>query len=221
MSVLTQVEVEGDKLSELELELFFLLLTVAGNETTRNLISGAMHTFFRTPTSGTKLRDDRSLMPKAVEEMLRYVTPVMNFRRQTTQADRAAGPEDRGRPEGRLLPHLGQPRRGRLREPPGLRHLPVAQPPHGLRRGRAPLLPGGQPGPDGDPGDVRAPPRPDARHATRTATSSGSSRRSSTASSTSPSPSPPAPPSGAETRPRRSPRTRTGNRATACASTRR
>ncbi|HXQ44327.1 MAG TPA: cytochrome P450 [Acidimicrobiales bacterium] len=91
MSVLTQVELDGDKLSELELELFFLLLTVAGNETTRNLISGAMYTFFQNPDQWTKLRDDRSLMPKAVEEMLRYVTPVMNFRRQTTKPTELRG----------------------------------------------------------------------------------------------------------------------------------
>ncbi|HEY7948581.1 MAG TPA: cytochrome P450 [Acidimicrobiales bacterium] len=93
MSVLTQVEVEGDQLSELELDLFFLLLTVAGNETTRNLISGAMDTFFQNPDQWAKLRGDRSLMPKAVEEMLRYVTPVMNFRRQTTKATELRGQE--------------------------------------------------------------------------------------------------------------------------------
>jgi len=91
MSVLTQVELEGDQLSELELELFFLLLTVAGNETTRNLISGAMFTFFQNPEQWARLRDDRSLMAKAVEEMLRYVTPVMNFRRQSTKATELRG----------------------------------------------------------------------------------------------------------------------------------
>lgn len=84
MSVLTSVEVEGEQLSELELELFFLLLTVAGNETTRNLMSGAMHAFFDNPDQWQKLLDDRSLLPSAVDEMLRYVSPVMNFRRQTT-----------------------------------------------------------------------------------------------------------------------------------------
>jgi len=81
MSVLTTVEVEGERLSEMELELFFLLLTVAGNETTRNLISGAMHAFFQFPDQWQRLRDDRSLLPTAVDEMLRFVTPVMNFRR--------------------------------------------------------------------------------------------------------------------------------------------
>ena len=81
MSVLTTVEVEGEQLTELELELFFLLLTVAGNETTRNLMSGAMHAFFENPGQWQRLLDDRSLLPAAVDEMLRFVTPVMNFRR--------------------------------------------------------------------------------------------------------------------------------------------
>lgn len=93
MSVLTDVEVEGEKLSDLELELFFLLLTVAGNETTRNLISGAMHAFFQHPDQWQKLRDDRSLLPSAIEEMLRFVTPVMNFRRQTTRPIEIRGQE--------------------------------------------------------------------------------------------------------------------------------
>ena len=65
----------------LELELFFLLLTVAGNETTRNLMSGAMHAFFQYPDQWQRLLADRGLLPTAVDEMLRFVTPVMNFRR--------------------------------------------------------------------------------------------------------------------------------------------
>jgi len=81
MSVLTPVAVEGERLSDLELELFFLLLTVAGNETTRNLMSGAMHAFFQHPEQWQRLVDEPGLLPDAVEEMLRFVTPVMNFRR--------------------------------------------------------------------------------------------------------------------------------------------
>ena len=83
-SVLTQAEIEGDQLSQLELDLFFMLLAVAGNETTRNLISGAMVAFFDHPDQWEKLRTDRSLLPSAIEEMLRYVSPVMHFRRQAT-----------------------------------------------------------------------------------------------------------------------------------------
>ena len=81
MSALTSVEVEGERLSDMELELFFLMLTVAGNETTRNLMSGAMHAFFQHPGQWQRLREDRSLLPTAVDEMLRFVSPVMNFRR--------------------------------------------------------------------------------------------------------------------------------------------
>ena len=91
MSVLTTVEVEGERLSDLELELFFLLLTVAGNETTRNLMSGAMHAFFQHPDQWQRLLDDRSLLPRAVEEMLRFVTPVMNFRRTAMCDDELSG----------------------------------------------------------------------------------------------------------------------------------
>jgi cholest-4-en-3-one 26-monooxygenase len=81
MSVLTSVEVEGERLTDLELELFFLLLTVAGNETTRNLMSGGMHAFFLNPEQWQRLLADRTLLPTAADEMLRFVSPVMNFRR--------------------------------------------------------------------------------------------------------------------------------------------
>ncbi|HUI02845.1 MAG TPA: cytochrome P450 [Acidimicrobiales bacterium] len=91
MSVLSQVELDGEQLSELELDLFFMLLSVAGNETTRNLMSGAMVAFSEFPDQWEKLRADRSLLPGAIEEMLRYVTPVMNFRRQTTEPLDIAG----------------------------------------------------------------------------------------------------------------------------------
>jgi cholest-4-en-3-one 26-monooxygenase len=84
VSVLLAAEVEGEKLNELELDLFFLLLIVAGNETTRNLMSGAMTAFFDHPDQWELLRRDRSLLSSAVEEMLRYVTPVMHFRRTAT-----------------------------------------------------------------------------------------------------------------------------------------
>jgi cholest-4-en-3-one 26-monooxygenase len=90
VSTLINAEVEGEKLDQLELDLFFMLLIVAGNETTRNLMSGAMVAFFDHPEQWEKLRQDRSLLPGAVEEMLRFVTPVMHFRR-TVVADTELG----------------------------------------------------------------------------------------------------------------------------------
>jgi cholest-4-en-3-one 26-monooxygenase len=85
ISVLLDAEVEGEKLDQMEIDLFFLLLIVAGNETTRNLMSGAMTAFFEHPDQWQRLQADRSLLPSAVEEMLRFVTPVMHFRRTATE----------------------------------------------------------------------------------------------------------------------------------------
>ena len=84
MSVLIDAEVDGDKLSQLEINVFFLLLSVAGNETTRNLISGGMLALFDHPEQWDRLVKDPSLMSTAVEEMLRWITPVMYFRRTAT-----------------------------------------------------------------------------------------------------------------------------------------
>src|SRR5262245_23630505 len=75
VSVLMRAEVEGEQLTEMEFDLFFLLLAVAGNETTRNLISGGMLAMIQQPDQWRRLVDDRSLLDTAVEEMLRWVTP--------------------------------------------------------------------------------------------------------------------------------------------------
>src|SRR5260221_8370706 len=63
------------------MDLFFLLLTVAGNETTRNLISHGMVALLEHPEQLEKIRKNRALVPGAVEEMLRWASPVMHFRR--------------------------------------------------------------------------------------------------------------------------------------------
>jgi cholest-4-en-3-one 26-monooxygenase len=81
ISTLLQAEVEGTQLSDTEFNLFFQLLAVAGNETTRNLISNGMHFMFEHPDQWAKLVDDRSLLPGAIDEMLRYASPVMYMRR--------------------------------------------------------------------------------------------------------------------------------------------
>jgi len=84
-TVLLEAEVDGEKLTELEFDSFFLLLAVAGNETTRNLVSGGMLALFENPDERARLQADPALMPKAVEEMLRWVSPVMYFRRTATR----------------------------------------------------------------------------------------------------------------------------------------
>jgi cholest-4-en-3-one 26-monooxygenase len=81
VSLLVQGEVEGEVLTEMEFDAFFLMLAVAGNETTRNAISGGLLSLLEHPEQKQRLLDDPSLLPRAVEEMLRWVTPVMHFRR--------------------------------------------------------------------------------------------------------------------------------------------
>ncbi len=85
VSQLLNAEVDGERLTEMEFNFFFLLLAVAGNETTRNLISGGMLALFEHPDQKEKLLAHPELLPTAVEEMLRWISPVICFRRTATQ----------------------------------------------------------------------------------------------------------------------------------------
>ncbi|MCU1498217.1 MAG: cytochrome, partial [Acidimicrobiales bacterium] len=85
ISALLHAEVDGERLSDLEFNLFFLLLSVAGNETTRNAISHGMLALLENPDQQQILRDDPTKLDAAIEEILRWGTPVMQFRRQTTR----------------------------------------------------------------------------------------------------------------------------------------
>ncbi len=81
MSTILQGEVDGSRLNTLEFDSFFLLLAVAGNETTRNLISHGLLLLLEHPDVLERLRADRSLVPAAIEEMLRFRSPVYYMRR--------------------------------------------------------------------------------------------------------------------------------------------
>jgi cytochrome P450 len=80
-STLVQAEVDGDRLTDGELQWFFLLLVNAGGDTTRNLLAAGLQALFDHPDQHARLRADLSLVPTAVEEMLRWTTPVVHFRR--------------------------------------------------------------------------------------------------------------------------------------------
>lgn len=81
---LLQPNEAGEVLTDEEFDLFFLLLTVAGNETTRNAASGGMLAFFDHPEQWRRLVDDPGLIPTAAEEIVRWVSPVNMFRRTAT-----------------------------------------------------------------------------------------------------------------------------------------
>ena len=76
MTALVQAEVDGHRLDDMELNLFFVTLVVAGNETTRNLINHSMLALMDHPEQAQMLRDDPSLWDSAVEEMLRWGSSI-------------------------------------------------------------------------------------------------------------------------------------------------
>jgi cholest-4-en-3-one 26-monooxygenase len=85
ISRLLSADVDGDRLSEMDFNLFFLLLAVAGNETTRNAMTHGMSAFLENPDQYARLVARPELMTSAVEEILRWASPVMFFRRNVTE----------------------------------------------------------------------------------------------------------------------------------------
>jgi cytochrome P450 len=81
---LVEAEIDGCPLTEHEYDVYFLLLAVAGNETTRHSISQGVLALIENPHQLQRLRDDPSLMPLAAGEILRWATPVHHFRRTAT-----------------------------------------------------------------------------------------------------------------------------------------
>lgn len=88
VSILAHAEVDGERLREEELLGFCMTLLVAGNETTRNLIAGGTYALAIHPNQRALLIEDPTLVPAAVEEILRWWTPVMVFARTATRETR-------------------------------------------------------------------------------------------------------------------------------------
>jgi cytochrome P450 len=143
ISIVAHAQVEDEQgdlgpLTDLELLMFFNLLVVAGSETTRNSIALGMVALIEHPDQLESLRSDRSLMPAAVEEILRWTSATLYNRRTARQA----------------LVALGQPRRIGVRGSVPVRYPPGPESAPDLRASD-PLLHGGQPCSSGDPGDPR------------------------------------------------------------------
>jgi cytochrome P450 len=85
ISDLLEAEIEGRRLTEQELDAFFIMLLVAGNETTTNWISNQLNILARRPDLWKACREDRSLVPLVLEETLRFDAPVQNLGREATR----------------------------------------------------------------------------------------------------------------------------------------
>lgn len=85
VGVLVHAELDGERLDESSLIHETLLILVGGDETTRHVLSGGMLALQENPEQLERLRGDRSLLPSAVEEMLRWVSPIKNMARTLTR----------------------------------------------------------------------------------------------------------------------------------------
>ena len=84
MSILVHSEVDGDRLDDDSVLHESLLILIGGDETTRHVMSGGAYQLLTHPEQWQRLREDRSLIVPAVEEMLRWVTPIKNMARTAT-----------------------------------------------------------------------------------------------------------------------------------------
>jgi cytochrome P450 family 109 len=91
ISALVEAEVEGEKLEEWEILGFCMLLLVAGNETTTNLIGNILNLLTERPALWQRLRAERELVETVIEETLRYHSPVHRISRMTTREVEVSG----------------------------------------------------------------------------------------------------------------------------------
>ncbi|WP_219418738.1 cytochrome P450 [Pseudonocardia nigra] len=91
MTALVQAEVDGERLTDAELKMFFFLLVIAGNDTVRSALPGGVLALVQNPDAYRRLRADPALLPSAIEEMLRVHPPVLTFRRTAARDVELAG----------------------------------------------------------------------------------------------------------------------------------
>ena len=84
VSVLAEAQIDDAPVPQFELLSYLLLLIVAGNETTRNATTGGMLAFLEHPEEWQRLRQEQALLPTAIEEVLRWTSPVIQFARTAT-----------------------------------------------------------------------------------------------------------------------------------------
>ena len=159
LSELAAAQVDGDQLSEAELAMFLVQLLVAGNETTRNLISGGLVALAENPGQWSRLVGTGSSSPRRWRRCSagrpRW-SPSCGRPRRTPNS--RAFPSPKASPSSWSTPRPTATKRSSDQRP-GLRRHPSPQSPHRLRL-REPLLPGGGPGPPGSPARLRRTPRP-------------------------------------------------------------
>ncbi len=85
MTTLVQAEIDGEPMPDHQILSYAILLILAGNETTRNATSGGMQALIEHPQQFERLREQPDLLDSAIEEMLRWTSPVVHFARTVTR----------------------------------------------------------------------------------------------------------------------------------------
>jgi cytochrome P450 len=91
ITALVEAEVDGGKLEEWEILGFSMLLLIAGNETTTNLLGNMLNTLAQRPELWARLREDRGLADRVIDESLRFESPVQQLARHTTRQVEVSG----------------------------------------------------------------------------------------------------------------------------------
>jgi cholest-4-en-3-one 26-monooxygenase len=79
MTALVRAEIDGRPLTDMELASWGIILTTAGHETTQSMFGMAVHELMQRPALLARLKGDPALLPRAIEEMLRYISPAIHF----------------------------------------------------------------------------------------------------------------------------------------------
>jgi len=157
LSTLLDAEVKGQKLSDEEIQGICYLLLIAGLDTVTATLGCGISYLAQQPEQRQRLVDDPSLIPGAIEELMRWESPVGGVARIAAQDVDVVGAGDQGGPDRRDQPRRRQHRRGGLPRPGARRFRARAELALGLRRRTAqvPRLPSGA---DGAAGGVRGDP---------------------------------------------------------------
>jgi cytochrome P450 len=90
-SAIANARVDGGYLSDFDTASYYVIIATAGHDTTSSTISGGLHALIEHPGELARLRDDPALLPTAVDEMIRWVTPVKEFMRTATADTQVGG----------------------------------------------------------------------------------------------------------------------------------
>ena len=145
-TLMLAMELDGEPMTDIQFGSFFVQLVTAGNDTTRTMLSSGLLALLDHPDQLAELRADRSLIPGAVEEILRWANPLHYFRRTATRDTELGGVEiAEGQKVAMIYTSANRDDDGVPRSAP-LRHPPRPEPAPLVRHRRA-LLPGRAPGP--------------------------------------------------------------------------